>query len=245
MALAIDNHTVANTTASSTTCTSTGITTSASGLILFVSVGWYGSGAAPTVSDNKSNGNATQIGSTASYSGDTNIKFARFYWQNAAGGSSHTFTATFGAAQDVITIWPVSISGGLTSGSLDLQTAVNEDTASPYTSQTSATTAQANEVLIASTASLTVSGTEILTWGNSFNALDAQGNANYFTGGQAYRIVSATGTYQSSVTSAGASAFGALTFLTSFKDITAGGAVSDLGISPGGIHLVRNAIYRM
>src|ERR1051325_2980326 len=69
------------------TFTSTG----GSGCVYSLYVGWYGSGSAPIITDNKGN-NASwvQVGSTLSLSTDTNEKGALYECVNGVGGSGHT-----------------------------------------------------------------------------------------------------------------------------------------------------------
>jgi hypothetical protein len=227
MTIALGVHASAATTTPALVIVTPTRTSSASGSTYSVGVGWFtaaGAGVAPTVTDSKGN-TYTQVGSTLQSGGTPNFRFAIFESVNGTGGTLHTCTATFLANQDVISIWWNEITGGLTSGIRDQAPGGNDDTASPYTSLTTGTTAQANELLIAYGGTLSASGTETITWGNSFTSTgDDRTNANAeVTGSAATRVVSATGAYQSSFTSAGAGTTEALVFIATYKDITAGG----------------------
>ena len=198
----------------------------ASGSTFFIGVGWFKAITVPppTIADN--HGNVySQISTTGQYSTDPYYS-AIYICENAIGGSTDvtlTFTdpvigyATF-----------VEIKGGLTSGILDQAPNSNFTTTSPYTSLTTSATAQANELLIGFTITATSSGTETLTWGNSFTQLEANGDSNGATGGVAYRVVAATGTYQTSFTAAGAGTTGGMVFIATFKELPVGGCAASV-----------------
>lgn len=228
MTIALGAHVSAATGASGLAITTATRTTAASGSTFSVAVVWFASGgvgAAPTVTDSKLN-TYVQVGAALT---NGNNRCAIFECVNGTGGTLHTFTATFLANQDVISIWANEITGALTASPRDQAPGGNDDTASPYTSLTTGTTAQANEILIAYGFTLSVSGTEVFTWGNSFVGTgDDQTNANAdFTGTSGTLIVSAIGTYQASFTSTGAGSTEALVFIVSYKDATPGGSSSD------------------
>jgi hypothetical protein len=87
------------------------------------------------------------------------------------------------------------------------------------------TTVQADEVVLAYCSTLSASGTEVFNWSaNSFTATgDVQNNANTDqTGDSAYRIVSATGSYQASFTSSGAGTTAAIVFIVTYKGASGG-----------------------
>lgn len=202
-------------------------TTAASGSTFSVAVVWFASGgvgAVPTVTDSKGN-TYTQVGSALT---NGNNRCAIFESVNGTGGTLHTFTATFLANQDVISIWANEITGALTVSPRDQAPGGNDDNASPYTSLTTGTTAQPNEILIAYGFTLSVSGTEVFTWGNSFTGTgDDQTNANAdFTGTSGTRVVSAVNTYQASFTSTGAGSTEALVFIVTYKDLVSGASVA-------------------
>src|SRR5690349_4202069 len=198
--------------------TSGSLTTQATGSTIVVFVGWYGNRTISSVTDNKGN-TYTQIQSSIQYSGDTLFRAAAFYKQNAAGGSGHTVTANFSGSADLAAIFFIEVTGGLTSGILDQNPAGNEDTTDPYTSTTTGTTAQANElVLTCAQTYTTTAGPETLDWSaNGYTALDAESDPANWTGGSAKKVLSATGTQQSSVSSSGAGAAAALMFIITLK----------------------------
>lgn len=180
---------------------SSSITTQASGSS-FVGVQLsFGPDATSVFSDNK--GNTFNLIGTASTGLLGGMYAAIYLCINGTGGTGHVgsinWTYTGGNSGFVMGAL-IEILGGATSGLLDQIAAWFDDTSSPYISN-SITTANANDLLIAVAATEVASGTEVLTWGNSFTALEAQGNAAGTTGGVATRLVSATGTYNSSVTS--------------------------------------------
>lgn len=200
--------------------------TGGSGTVFSMYVGWYGGGAAPTITDNKGN-NASwvQVGSTLSLSADTNEKGALFECVGGTGGSSHTVTVTFSGTQTVASAWLQEWTGLATTSPRDKAPGGNSATASPYTSLSTGTTSQADEVVLAYCSTLSASGTETFNWtANSFTATgDVQNNANADqTGDSAYRIVSATGNYQASFTSSGAGTTAAVVFIVTYKGASSG-----------------------
>lgn len=238
----------ASAAASGTTVTTPSRTsTGGPGTVFTALIAWAASGSPSTpssVPDSKSN-TYSQVGSTLVYSADNNIKAALYRCIGGTGGASHTFTANFGAAQDVLSVWWHETTGGDTSSITDQAPAGAEDGLSPYASS-SATTTQANELLVTLTATINVSGTEAITWGNSFVSTgdDITNASSFITGSMATRSVSATGTYSSSFTATGAGTFAALTFLITYKEAAAA------GLSPppeGGAQrlLKQSAAYRM
>jgi len=236
MTISIGGKGIGHTSASGTTCNGpdTGtINTQTTGSTFVVHVGWYNGGSAtPAVSDKVggvSTGNSyTQVGSTVSLSGDTLFHTAMFECVAGAGGNTHTWTITFtGGTPALISTFFREVVGGDTSNPRDQHVASedNHSAATPYVSQ-NVTTTQASEALVACTWTYTSigSGNETLTWGNSFTADAQQPDSADFTGGAASRIVSSTGTYQSSVTSSGsANASTAICYLTTYKEAGAGG----------------------
>lgn len=203
----------------STTHTTTGITTQATGSTFVVGV--VGGTNAATVNvptDSKSNTYTriqSQVNSTVS-----GARCSWFYIENGVGGTSHTITATT-SGSDVSTVFFAEITGGLTSGIKDQDVAGIEDIVSPYTSNTTGTTAQSAEMAIALVATDSVSGTETITWGNSFTQLAAAGDANFVTGGIGKLLLASTQTVTSSVTLSGASSTGAVSFVVTFKEASA------------------------
>ncbi len=217
MSIAVGGHVSKHSTSLVTVTTTAGVTTQASGST-FVVFATTGGTTAPTITDSNLNV-YSQVGSTITsalgYCGAMYIKV------NGTGGSGHTFTATT-LTNENTSLYAIEVTGGPTSGIQDRAPAGILDTASAYTSNLTGATTQANELLLAFIATGTSSGTETLTWGNSFGALDAEGDANFSTGGTASLVVSAMGSYQSSVTSSGAGTTEGICFIISLKDTTPG-----------------------
>lgn len=221
MSIAIGAHaTAANAGPSATSVTTTGVTTTGGAGTVFVAAIGAFNGAPSSLTDSKGN-TYTQVGSTQASSADANLRLAIYECIGGTGGASHTFTGHTGSGA-VISIWVVEVTGVSTASPRDQAPAISDDTASPYTSGTANTT-QANEALISFASTFSSSGTETLTWGNSFTGLDAQTNANAdITGGSATRLVTATGAYSSSFTSAGAGTAAALVGLVTYMEASAG-----------------------
>lgn len=234
MPIAVGAHRGQQFQTNATSHTTSGDTTQASGstFVVFVVAG-SGAGSIDSVSDNKGN-TYTQIGSTITSSSGS--KSGLFSCQNGTGGAGHTWTAVIANAE-VKNIYAVEITGGLLSGILDQAPAGVEDASSPFTSNVTSTTAQANELLLAFVATDTPSGTETITWGNSFTQLDANGDSNFVTGGSAYRIVSATGAFSTSITSDVATS--AVSLIAAFKEAggtanASGAGATDAASAPAG-----------
>jgi hypothetical protein len=145
-------------------------------------------------------GSMTQIGTELVDA--TAVSATRLYYQqNIAGGAggSVTLTKTNGAFATVLVVELVNM---LTSGVLDQQNRVL-DTASPFDSP-SITTTQPNEVLVAFSAADDF-GTNVYVAGNSFTIQQqfSNGGTNW-TCALATRIVTSTGSYNSTFTRTGA-----------------------------------------
>jgi hypothetical protein len=240
VSIAIGGH-VATAAATSGTAT-----TAASGSTFVVCVGFY-SGTLTGIADNKGNGSYTQIQSTVA-GGDAAFKAALFYFQNGAGGSGHTWTASFSAGPALAAVLALEITGGLTSGILDQAPVGLKDThsdATPYVSSVTGATTQAAELVVAFTHTYTNSaGPESHTWNNSYTGVDSLTDPNFWTAASSYKLLGATGTQQSSVTANGATASDAVTFIATFKEGVAA-STSDPVESAARRQVRQNAIYRM
>lgn len=203
---------------SSSTITTGNVTTAASGSGFFVFVCWYGSATFTSLADNKGNSYA-QIGSEIAMSGDSTFKGRLYYVQNGFGGSNHNWTATLSAGAITTLLW-CEVTGGVTSGLVDQSPAGLQDTSSPFVTNTTGTTSQASELLLAFFGTYSA-GSETITWGNSFTQVVAEGNgAANCTAGVGQRLVSSTGIYTGSITSNQASeTFG---FILTLKDAGGG-----------------------
>ena len=219
MSIAVGVHTkLQDTVYNKTVHTTPAVTTQASGstFVVFAIIPVAASFAASTpFTDSKSN-TYTQIGSEVNTG---NCKTRLYYCQNGSGGSSHTFTVTT-VGQTYATVYAIEVTGGATSGILDKSPAGLYDTSSPFTSDVTGTTSQANELLLGFVGTDTPSGTETITWGNSFTQVDADGNSAYVTGGSAKRNVTSAASYQVSITSSVATA--AWCWIISLKEATSG-----------------------
>lgn len=206
-----------------TSVTSAAVTTAASGstIVLALSWGFTNGGTFATISDNKGN-TYTQIG-TELVSGNHRARL--YYCENAIGGTGHTATFTINSA-DFMGIFFLEITGGATSGILD-KNARQNDTTSPFTSGATATTAQANEMLVgfvsgdsgSNPATHGISGATPSTgWTIQAGAEEKNGSANV-VGAIATNIVSATGAYTAGFTESGSSR--AHVFIATFKEAAA------------------------
>lgn len=175
--------------------TSDALTTAASGSTFVVALVFYNDQTSVSIADSKSN-TYTHIGSlTASGSGAGSVDL--WYCQNGTGGSSHTWTPTFDGFNPCLVL-VVEVLGAATSGVLDQTTAWLYDASSPFTSNTTGTTSQAAEMALAFTFTGATTG-DTLTWGNGFTQIGALSDG-FCSGASAYKILSSTGTVQSSIT---------------------------------------------
>ena len=207
------------TTAVATTATTASGTSSASGstFVVFAITADSGGFAATAVTDSKSNTytliDTTVLDSTLGVTGGL------YYCQNGVGGASHTATVHNASASTVISGILIEITGGLTSGILDVHAAGNIDTASPFTSTSVGPTTQANEVVLAFMFDNRSTATAP-TWGNSFASLVDLSNTSGITGACASKNVTATGTQQSSLTAANDTRV--TSWIATFKELTSG-----------------------
>lgn len=211
MAINLGAHTkLQKTTAVTPTAISPAITTAASGSTLYAFLEWPQAVTFISLVDSKGN-TWVQVQSEVNANG-TRVRL--YYCANATGGTNHTITLTM-SGNELATIYFGEITGAATA-SFDIAPVGVNDAASPFTSNLTGTLAQAAELLLAGYATDTPSGTETITWGNSFTQIDADGNSSFVTGGIGYRIVSATPSVQSSITSSVATA--AIAFIVAFKE---------------------------
>lgn len=233
MALSLGGHSKGTNVSVSSVATGSVTTTGGSGTVFSFFIEWYGSLSAPTLVDDNKGNTFTQVGSSLTNNSDPSFFSALYECVNGTGGSSHVVTATFGETKASVSCFFHEIKGTATSSPRDQAPAGVNDGSSPYTSS-SATTTQADEFLMAYTATLSSSGTEALTWGNSFvstgeSFTDADNNA---TGGCASRIVSSTGTYNSTVTSSGAGTSSTMCWIVTYKSAPTGVLYTARGTLP-------------
>ena len=180
------------------TTTTAGITTQATGSGIHLVIDYYKAGQTFTrVEDSKAN-TWVQIG-TEILSSDSVCAMRRYYCANAIGGSAHTFSLVCnvgGVASIAVTEVQTTNANGIT---LDQEGAQTDDT-TPYIS-TSETTTIADEILMGAFTFTGDGGVATHTWGNSFTLVDEETNADtYFPLSTCYRVVSATGTYNTTCT---------------------------------------------
>lgn len=224
--MALGAHVVVGAGSGTTATTASRTSTGGANTVFSVYVSWYGSATAPTVTDSKGN-TYSQVGSTVSFSDDTNLKGALFECLGGTGGASHTWTATFAGTQDLISAWVQEWVFASGTATRDQAPAGVSDSSSPFTSG-SATTTQANEALLSYVTVIAEHFFDVVTWGNSFTS-----NGDWILGDEliwgdsAYREVSSTGTYNSSLTLE--NGFAALVFLVTYYANVDGGEVYDAG----------------
>lgn len=174
----------------SNTCTTTGVT-STNGSSFVVCLAGDGTIATPT--DSKSN-TYTAVGAQTNLS----VNHSRCYQAlNATGGASHTFTGVVtGGTIISLVAMEVTTTGTISAG----PTNVGTDAATPFDSPTITTTV-ANSMLLGMVTGEGSAGTYTPTHGNSFTGLDAETDGtDFFPIASSSRLVSSTGTYNTSVT---------------------------------------------
>lgn len=195
-----------------------GTSTGGSGSIILRWISWYTPDGTSTINGTgvtDSFGNTwTLVGSIAS-AFDGNWKHALYKCENPTGGASHTFSLGFSSAQDRITEYVVEYLGVSASSPVSAAPAGTTDAASPYDTA-SATTTQANEVLLAFWHCATENSPGSYTQGNSFTSCGADILSGDYVAA-AYREVSSTGTYNGSLTVGTALDEGAASRIISLK----------------------------
>lgn len=195
------------------TVTTAAITTAASGSSFVGFVADDGTtGNIPT--DSKTN-TYTRIGTR--FTGVANLGV--YLCTNGTGGAGHTLNATSTGGSTDLEAYLLEITGGALASLVDAfpGTQWNDDLASPFTSN-AVTTTNAIDLILAFTATVTTSGTETLTWGNSFTQVVADGSSAHFSGGIAQLITGSTGTFNSTFTSAGGGTAEAISTVIAFKN---------------------------
>lgn len=202
----------------SDTCTTASITTTTGNLIV-VGAG-YQEDAFVSITDNKSNTYIEAIAEVACCSA-TN-KGQQRYKANASGGASHTFTLTGASGSFYGEISVAEISGAATASPLD-KTMTGTETSTDHSSGSTATTSQANEILIGfgtSRDGATLTTDTGAGW-TEIDRYEATANIPLITG---YRIVSATGTYAYTYTSS--PSLEAVQGISTWKEAAAGGGAA-------------------
>jgi hypothetical protein len=179
---------------SGTTITTGSITTAASGSIFVVGLAGANGSGLPTPTDSKGN---TYTPINAEFAGLINVRL--WYCENGTGGSGHTFSMV-APTSNPNAVYAMEITGGLTSGSLDQTTAWIADASSPYTTNTSGTTAQNDELAVVFYVDDRGGTTNLISWGNSYSLVTETADSTYVTGGLGAKVLTATGTQQGSIT---------------------------------------------
>lgn len=195
MGIALGAHTsVAVNSAASAAQASSAITTTTGSTV--VALACY---TGTWVSFTDSQGNTwVQVGTQQTVGG---LLARAFRCDNITGHAAHTFTVTLSVAGDAVSFWVVEATGAATA-SIDGET-MGTDATTPFDSA-GLTTTQAAEMLISIIAEDVPSAGNIThACGSSFTAITADeiiDTNTLVTGISSYRIVAATGTYNSSVT---------------------------------------------
>lgn len=173
-------------------------TTQASGSLIVVGAVWQDNATPPTLVDSKGN-NLAAIGVVRQVDSSFLAHAQLWACPNAVGGSNHTVTAT--KVNAFTSIFFVEYLGIALASALDQNTGASLDTVSPLTSG-AVTTTSAAQLLIGLVGS-SGSGTIVYTPGNGFTTVGEVTDASQFwTGALVERIVSAVGSYETSVAAA-------------------------------------------
>jgi len=182
-----------------TTVTTSGVATQASGSGIYLAYSFTATSTFSSIGDNKGN-SYQRVGSEQTDVGGS-LKSGVFYCPNAAGGSGHTATLTVtGSAGLLLSIVELKTTNG--AGILVDQATQGTDDTSAYTSP-NITTTIANEILTAYTGEDSSFSTVNHTAGNSFVLQVEDTDTAIWTGAVGTRVVSSTGTYNSSWTMTG------------------------------------------
>jgi len=191
-----------------------GANTAASGSSFVVFAATSASGFAATpITDNKGNAftPVTALGSGLAVVGQI------FYCQNGVGGSGHVFTAHNPTGTNtVMSIWAVEIQNGSLTGVLDQFANGLDDATSPFTSNTTPTTTQSSELVLAFMYDNRTSANAPV-WGNGYTQLQDVSNTAGITGGCAALNVRNEGAQQSSFTAGSSGITEAVSFIATFK----------------------------
>jgi hypothetical protein len=219
----------------STSSQATGAITTASGSTLATIFVWS-SGTFSSIVDSKSN-SWTQIGTEITFG--TSGKARAYFSVLTSTGASHTVTAAQ-TGTSAMSIFVVEITGE--SATPFDKSANVKDTSSPFGSGVTATTTQANELIVGlligqtgsnpGTHALDSSSTPTSGWSITSAAEELDGTS-FFTGAIASVRVTATGAYQGVWTESG-SAEGEV-FTATFKEAAAGAATASLLLLPGNL----------
>lgn len=218
MALTVGQVTTAANGTGTTLTTSAIATTGGSGVL--IGLHWYNAGGVTFTSLTSSTSESvTQVGTELLSS---NFATSRLYYlPNTAGNANHTFTLTC-SVSTYKNLYVVEVDTTNGAGVLLDQQARQNDDATPFVSP-NITTTIANEILYGMSVSESNSNPVTHTAGNSFvKQGEVTDGTTSIPGAHATRIVTATGTYQTSWTMTG-SIFGTSQWIASFSEAAAGG----------------------
>lgn len=231
MAASVGQHSFIQVIGATTVATSPAVTTATVGSAFVVAVSCSNTTGLQLATDSKSNIYA-QIQSTTNDVANT-YQAAWWFIVNGAGGSGHTASGNSSDGKH-IAVYFVELLGCLPSAAKDQDVAGFADNSSPFTTNTTGSTTQADEIALAFYATgTTIAGPEVLTWGNGFTQIDAGSNTSEATGGIAYKVLSATGTVQGSLTSAGGGTGDTIGFVATFKAALQLDTISLKTLGPG------------
>lgn len=177
-----------------TSCTTGAVTTTNGNL--FVANSSYCCAAFTSVTDSKSNSYGNAIAATSDADGGT---IRQDFIAAGTGGASHTFTLTGASGAFFGSLSVIEVSGAAASP-LD-KTATGQDSGTSHTTSNTATTSQADELLIGVGASIDITTYTTDTgagWTERTNIATDVNTEGILTGS---RVVSATGTYAYTYTS--------------------------------------------
>lgn len=220
--MGIGVHTCAANSSAASSITTSGIaTTSGRTIILFAASDAELFAASNPITDNKSNTTWVQLGSEL----NTGIgRYTRAYKHvNIAGGSGHTFTATF-QTTGYLNIFVCEVADVSTNPTVSNAQQL-DDVSSPWESPSVAPSGAC--VLVGYMVDNVSAGTDTHTWGGSFasgDKIEAVTDADtYVTGSMAAVVKGSGGTYSSSVTSS-ASPTAAHVYIVSVETTAGGGS---------------------
>ena len=213
MAIAFVNSVAIQALSAAATITSPSFA-STNGNFLAVNVG-DNPDAVSSVTDSAGNTYTLAVGPTSTGAGTT---LEQHYTTNIVGAAGHTVTAAL-SPDSIATLWVLQASGIATTAPLD-QVATDVDTGVTSFLSPAVTTTQADELLIG--AFCHDGGTATISAGGSFTLTNPQEDSCCIAGSAEYRIVAATGSYQSSFSYAG-SATNAVNVFATYKAAAGGG----------------------
>lgn len=177
---------VVKVTGSATTSLTTASITTVAGSTLIGTTCDFAAGGATPVSDNKSNSYGAAFASV----NDSAAVLRAYKKENAAGGSGHTMTFTFGANADP-TCFFIAVDGAAAASYDSGSLVTGRDTVSPY-GAASGTLAQANSLVISLISADTATPPPLTYVEAAFTITQESNSALYWTQAVGYQVVSST-----------------------------------------------------